>query len=84
MSGIYDFAVLRTDDPAVCALAALPQETAQDYRQRLRQAWKTNPMLRQHLALYARREACGKLRYSGPLADEARSVLRSILQRKAI
>jgi hypothetical protein len=79
MIGAYDFSLLDTTPGAPrTLLAALPGEDPGAYRLRLREAWKTNPQVRQHLWLYARHLKKGRLRIVGPMQDVIEDVLRSL------
>jgi hypothetical protein len=79
MIGAYDFSVLDTTPGAAkTLLAALPGEDASAYRLRLREAWRLNPQVRQHLCIYARHLKKGRLRIAGPMQDVITDVLRSL------
>jgi len=79
MIGAYDFGVLDTTPGAPkTLLAALPEEDASAYRARLLKAWRSNPQVRQHLWLYARRLKKGRLRIVGPMQDVIADILLSL------
>jgi len=67
-----------------CWLCALDGESAGRYEARLREMWRTCPMTKQHLWLYARYEARGALRYEGDLADVAIKAVRGVQTMLAI
>lgn len=75
---VCDFFVVDTTPGCCCALAALPDEDEQSYTERMRRLWQTNPMVRQHLAVYARRHARGLVQFIGPLANVAQRIVEGI------
>lgn len=74
MYGIIDFSRINTDPGAKSAFAP-PVGWQGDYRQYMRQSWKTNPGFRQHVAVVARMLAQGReIVFYGRFADEARRI----------
>ena len=69
--------------PGVVSPFAPPAKFSGNYRNFMRQRWKTDQEVRQMVAVLASWLACGSLEitFSGPYADEARQVALSSLKK---
>lgn len=77
--GEYRFDSFNTNVEAqFCLFGTRPEETSEAYLKRLQDLWKDDPAARQHLAVFARYQRRGKLRFEGPMADVARDVVMKI------
>lgn len=77
--GSFNFRILDTSPGArECLFGCLPDETPQQYQERLRAMWRSDPCARQHLAVYTRYWRRGLLRFSGPMADVAEQVIKKL------
>lgn len=77
--GQFNFTEFKTEPGANgCLFGALPDETPEQYRERLRTMWRSDPCARQHLAVYARYLRRGLLRFSGPMASIAQEAVNKL------
>jgi hypothetical protein len=78
MYGIIDFTRIDTE-PGTASAFAPPVGFDGDYREYMRDRWKQNPGVRQHVAVVGRmlaREAA--VTFCGPFADEAREIAEAV------
>lgn len=76
MHGQFDFSLLDTTPEAKCWMRSIKDESAEEYKDRMRGLWATHAMARQHMALYSSWFRKGRLSIVGPLADTATEILR--------
>lgn len=77
MYGIIDFTCIDTDPGAASAFAP-PPDFDGDYREYMRQRWKNDPGVRQHVAVAGR--FIEQAVFRGRYAEEARRIAEAVWQ----
>ncbi|PZP51875.1 MAG: hypothetical protein DI596_14310 [Azospira oryzae] len=78
MYGIIDFSRIDTEPGAPSAFAP-PSGWHGDYMQYMRQRWKTDPGVRQHVAVVGRMLVRGeRVVFCGPFAKEAKEIAEAV------
>jgi len=78
MYGLIDFRTIDTDPGANTAFAP-PKDWQGDYRQYMRDRWKQDPGVRQHVAVVGRMLVRGEdVAFRGRFADEARRIAEAV------
>ncbi len=78
MYGLINFRVINTDPGANTAFAP-PNGWQGDYRQYMRDRWKHDPGVRQHVAVVGRMLVRGEqVVFCGRFADEARRIVEAV------
>ena len=78
MHGLINFRVINTDPGANTAFAP-PKGWQGDYRQYMRDRWKHDPSVRQHVAVVGRMLARGEqVVFCGRFADEAGRIAEAV------
>lgn len=78
MYGLINFRVINTDPGANTAFAP-PKDWQGNYRQYMRDRWKHDPGVRQHVAVVGRLLVIGEqVEFRGRFADEARRIAEAV------